>query len=117
MQFFSSNAIGKDFVSQPPRPKSTIGTLFGLAAAKIYDFRDVYFWLPFNVRFRMRRELFRCDECYKLHPIESKKGVLLQPIRPTIFSGEVYAPQGSPMQINLINSTCRKCWNKIAGMY
>uniref|UniRef100_A0A914P2U5 Leucine-rich repeat protein n=1 Tax=Panagrolaimus davidi TaxID=227884 RepID=A0A914P2U5_9BILA len=117
MQFFSSNAVGKDFVSQPPRPKRTIGTLFALASAKIYDYRDVYFWLPFNVRFRMRRELFRCDECYLLFPIESKKGVMLQPIRPTIFSTEVYAPQGSPMQINLINSTCRKCWNKISGIY
>uniref|UniRef100_A0AC35GFN4 Leucine rich repeat protein n=1 Tax=Panagrolaimus sp. PS1159 TaxID=55785 RepID=A0AC35GFN4_9BILA len=116
LQFFSSNAVGKDFVSQPPRPKSTIGTLFALASAKIYDYRDVYFWLPFNVRFRMRCELFRCDECYKLHPIESKN-VMLQPIRPTVFSTEVYAPQGSPMQINLINSTCQKCWNKIAGMY
>uniref|UniRef100_A0AC34GZZ2 Leucine-rich repeat protein n=1 Tax=Panagrolaimus sp. ES5 TaxID=591445 RepID=A0AC34GZZ2_9BILA len=110
LQYFSSNAIGKDFVSQPPRPERKVGSLFGAAAAQIYDHRGVFFQLPFNVRYRMRCELFRCDQCYKLYPIESKKSVMIQPFSTSIFAAEVYAPQGSRMQVNLVNTTCRKCY-------
>uniref|UniRef100_A0A914PMW6 Leucine-rich repeat protein n=1 Tax=Panagrolaimus davidi TaxID=227884 RepID=A0A914PMW6_9BILA len=118
MDFFSSNAIGQPLIFQPLLPQRKIPTLFSFASAKIYDYRAVFFSLPLNVRFRMRRELFRCDDCFKLFPKESKRTLLIQPLPATSISTEVYGSSpGVQMRINLIDSNCSRCYLNYAGYF
>lgn len=61
----------------------------------------------------MRCELFRCDQCSELYPKDSKKTVIIQPLPTSSIASESYAQQGVRMVVNLIDSTCSRCYNNV----
>lgn len=64
----------------------------------------------------MRQELFRCDHCYELHPLERKQEVIYQPIPTSSIAAQASAQQGRRMHVMLLDSTCAECYRNEADI-